>query len=499
MAKEYLDKTGLNALWSLIKTAINQLVEIAASKVSKSGDTMSGDLDMCKNNLLGVQNIVNDVNDPKTPISCKSFLQIVGFWDSNANVGGDKDLVQGDGKFRSISSSIDSTQNIPTCAAVNSGLAGKANAGHTHSSIKSSTNYSEVLTDSSNVKIMDNTGEVVFKTLNGDAGKCGAQIFNGSDNTVAEFSTDKTIIYSPDRNNYIGVKEDAIRLKFQANQGFFQEMLMNSTEVKIKQTGEDSAALQITTDETALKYKSQSGVRCKSGSTECKFGGKGLTLTGTESKLTATTAVRILAPDVYIGAEDDQAKLHLNGTELGSTIQYLDYNVDHLLVQTCVELMCLAKGLYIICDKGYIKSTDGVTLFRYVRSNNRYSTFDNATGIRETTGRRRTIGWKEPKVKKSGTSQLLVPLQLHQETAFTTLAAQKDVWQVCRIAGSTVTPIIDVFETYNTNNMRLFNKKCGVRLQRDGEWITGYLPFMARKTYDVPQGVYIYGIGRWSR
>lgn len=505
MAQSFLDTTGLDALWLKLKTAISALVVEVSGKVSKDGDTMSGDLKMDGHSIdnagavatadLDVYAIHNGSSGDAVVL--KSPLQAgEGFFmESTRTVGTAGVVVQGNGEFRNISDTIDSTTKIPTCKAVNDGLAGKADTDHTHSSI--STGNTAVETDSSNVKIIDNAGNLVFKTRNGNNGECGAQIYNGSDSMVAEFSTDKSVIYSPARNNYIGVKEDAIRLKFQANQGFYQEMLMNTSGVKIKQSDSDAAALQITTDETTLKYNGSMGVRLKSTSTECKFGGKGLTLTGTETKLTATTALRLLASDVYVGAEDDPAKLHLNGEELGSTIQYLEMYVDGLRVQPHVELMCLAKKLYIICDIGYIKSTDSVVLFRYVRSNNRYSTY---TDKRNTKGRRRTIGWKEPLIKPSGSSvcQKAVPLQLHQETAFATLAANKDVWQVCQVSGSTVTSIIDVFKTkHQDNKFCLFNKKCGVRIQRDDEWVTGYLPFMVRKISESST-LTTYGIGRWQ-
>lgn len=389
-------------------------------------------------------------------------------------------------------------------------VSGKADTDHTHSSI--STGNTAVETDSSNVLLKDNNGNTVLKVLNPNNNKEGIEIFGISNSSsTAEFSSSTTTIKSPfnsdtrvtlgnDRANIRSANDKYVDISSGSMEIKHPSKISIKTVSDVATTGSNTKeALTITPSETTLKNAATGsmGVRLKSTSTECKFGGKGLTLTGSETKLTATTALRLLASDVYVGAEDDPAKLHLNGEELGSTIQYLEMYVDSLRVQPHVELMCLAKKLYIICDIGYIKSTDSVVLFRYVRSNNRYSTY---TDKRNTKGRRRTIGWKEPLIKPSGSTiyQKAVPLQLHQETAFATLAANKDVWQVCQVSGSTVTSIIDVFKTkHKDNKFYLFNKKCGVRIQRDDEWVTGYLPFMARKISESST-LTTYGIGRWQ-
>jgi len=516
MAKSFLDTTGLDALWLKLKTAISELVVEVSGKVSKDGDTMSGDLKMdghIIDNAGAVATADLDVyaihnGSSGDAVVLKSPLQATEgfFMESTGTVGTAGVVVQGDGQFRDISDTVDSTTKIPTCAAVNNGLAGKADTNHTHSSI--STGSTAVETDGSNVLLKDSNGNTVLKVLNPNNSKEGIEIFGMSNSSsTAEFSSATTTIKSPFNSDTRVVLGDD-RANIRSANDKYVDISSNSMEIKhpskisIKtvSNSDTKEALTITPSETTLKNAATGsmGVRLKSTSTECKFSGKGLTLTGTESKLTATTAVRLLAPDVYVGAEDDPAKLHLNGTELGSTIQYLEMYVDSLRVQPHVELMCLAKKLYIICDTGYIKSTDSVVLFRYVRSNNRYSTYSNQK--RNTKGRRRTIGWKEPLIKPSGstTYQKAVPLQLHQETEFTTLAANKDVWQVCQVAGSTVSTIIDVFKTKHQANFYLFGKKCGVRIQRDDEWVTGYLPFMAQKAYDLSTGVTTYGIGRWQ-
>lgn len=515
MAKSFLDTTGLDALWLKLKTAISALVVEVSGKVSKNGDKMSGDLDMDGHNIDNATTVVTaglDVyaihnGSSGDAVVLESPLQATEgfFMERTGTLGTAGVVVQGNGEFRNISDTIDSTTKIPTCNAVNNGLAGKANTNHTHSSI--STGSTAVVTDSSNVLIKDNRGNTVLKALNPDNNKAGIEIFGGGSTSTAEFSSDTTTIKSPfDSDTRVTLGSDRANIRsandkyVDISSGSMEIKHPSKISIKTESNYGTKEVLTITPGETTLKNAATGsmGVRLKSTSTECKFGGKGLTLTGEESKLTATTALRLLAGDVYVGAEDDPAKLHLNGEELGSTIQYLEMYVDGLRVQPHVELMCLAGKLYIICDTGYIKSTDNVVLFRYVRSNNRYSIYSDQK--RNTKGRRRTIGWKEPHIKPSGSSvcQKAVPLQLYQETAFATLSANKDVWQVCQVSGSTVTSIIDVFKTkHQDNQFCLFNKKCGVRIQRDDEWVTGYLPFMARRTYNNTGGL-IYGIGRWQ-
>ncbi len=57
MAKSFLDTTGLDALWLKLKTAISALVVEVSGKVSKDGDTMSGDLDMGTNCITNCNEI----------------------------------------------------------------------------------------------------------------------------------------------------------------------------------------------------------------------------------------------------------------------------------------------------------------------------------------------------------------------------------------------------------------------------------------------------------
>ena len=183
--------------------------------------------------------------------------------------------------------------------------------------------------------------------------------------------------------------------------------------------------------------------------------------------------------------------------DVEATTTTMQNAIERLGVQPHVELVCMAKQLYIVCDKGYIKSTDSVVLFRYVRSHNRYTPKNSVKKYR------RIVGWKEP---QQGVNK--IKLLMRQDTTLA-LSKTKDVWMVCgSLGGAGATPpIMVIFKFYDTlgNNdtnadkqFYLFNKKCGIRIRRDGEWITDYLPFMARKTKDG-QGGYDYGIGRWRR
>lgn len=149
MAKEYLDKTGLNALWSLIKTAINQLVEDTANHLNKGGDTMEGDINMNDNDITNVDDlyvyairaedgydsidihnklVMNSANidmDANNIINCGTIsadgdgvifddgidTSENGFY-VNGEQGTDEQLVQGDGKFRTIQTDRDDGSDL---------------------------------------------------------------------------------------------------------------------------------------------------------------------------------------------------------------------------------------------------------------------------------------------------------------------------------------------------------------------------------------------------
>lgn len=194
MAKEYLDKTGLNALWSLIKTAINQLVEDTANHLNKDGDTMEGDINMNDNDITHVEALYigslhtkNDNNE----ISVENNLELngdnltnvgtisaygdgvifdggidtskTGFY-VNGEQGTDEQLVQGDGKFRTIQTELEdgilNSNEIPTGNAVRDYVKEYARLNsaaktHTHS-ISDVTNLQATL----NPLLVENFGKV---------------------------------------------------------------------------------------------------------------------------------------------------------------------------------------------------------------------------------------------------------------------------------------------------------------------------------------------------
>lgn len=132
MAKTFLDKTGLDALWGLIKTAVNTLVEMVGGKVNKGGDTMEGDLDM-NNNTLDNCHTINmsgggeiDMNDSgisnckyiegsgdNDTIEMQSKIDATGYGFWNGERGGTaKDIILGNGKFIDIADSTDTGSGI---------------------------------------------------------------------------------------------------------------------------------------------------------------------------------------------------------------------------------------------------------------------------------------------------------------------------------------------------------------------------------------------------
>ena len=163
--------------------------------------------------------------------------------------------------------------------------------------------------------------------------------------------------------------------------------------------------------------------------------------------------------------------------------------MQRLNVQPHVELMFLCTELYIVCDKGYIKNTDAVRLFRYTRGTVRYRHSNNSSLINM---HKRKIGWRQPR-RENGS---IYSLSLYNDnSSFGNITtAAKDVWIVqendtgdeigtwLRWAGSS---------TY-IENTYFHNVKLGVRIQRDGVWITDYLPFMVTNTGSSV------GIGRWK-
>ena len=163
-----------------------------------------------------------------------------------------------------------------------------------------------------------------------------------------------------------------------------------------------------------------------------------------------------------------------------------------------VQLVAYDKNLYVIADGDYIKETDEVVLFRYVKTTSR---------IRKNNKHQSKIGWKEPAYKTSK-----VALQIWDVTG--THTNNKKIFCIGQrtLSNNTLgnrplynyTYPIAIFSNMeqtasasNDENFYLFNKKCGIRIRRNGEWLTDYLPFMARKV--MQSGGYSYGIGRWGK
>lgn len=177
----------------------------------------------------------------------------------------------------------------------------------------------------------------------------------------------------------------------------------------------------------------------------------------------------------------------------------LSGTIERLSVQPHVELRCMNKQLFLVCDKGYIKSSDSVIFFRYIRSSSRY---------KKHRIRRTIIGWKEPQGNTDHDAVILVLSSIPTSLVFKGFK-DKDLWGVGRMVKSTgigglaVDKFEDIITTFkalekienvdDNKKYYLFNKKCGIRIKRDGEWITDYLPFMARKIKNK------YGIGRWQK
>ena len=193
----------------------------------------------------------------------------------------------------------------------------------------------------------------------------------------------------------------------------------------------------------------------------------------------------------------------------------LNGTLERLSVQPHVELLCMDKHLYLVADKGYIKKTDSVIFFRYIRNHNRYK---GSAGSVQSLIHRRVIGWKCP--TRNNEVKLILKAMPTNDDVFKHFK-NKDLFAVGRNVDSDLTigilpkqkfeGIITIFKALEINkkvvsvdgdrtdsNFLLFNKKCGIRIKRGQEWITDYLPFMARKDKTRVEGEYSYGIGRWA-
>lgn len=401
---------------------------------------------------------------------------------------------------------------------------GKADKSHTHTSI--GTGSTSVEADGSNVIVRDSNGVQVFKTLNkySTEGKVGVE-FNSVDNTVGEITNKRVFleIETGGMSSKLGIDDTRSILNYKDSQLKLEEgraslkslngnyldidtvraKLNHLLKIAIGVNGKDIIKADV--NETVLKnaQTESMGIRLQADQTECKFQGKGFTTTGTESKLTANDQVRLLAPEVYIGEEgEDGTDMYLNGVEIGGIIERLN-------VQPHVELMAIKGNLYLICDKGCLKGTESISLFRYTRSRSRYR---KVNGVELQDSKYRThSGWICPLLPQDGNTTYELTLSMNTEFR---MSETKDVWllqiQKTEDASHTHTYLsmidgviaLDTGDNANTNNrLYLMNKKLGVRVSRDGNWITGYLPFCVRKktmTTGTQSTGTQYGIGRWQ-
>ena len=389
---------------------------------------------------------------------------------------------------------------------------GKADVKHTHLYVGIE-DHASMSFDNENVYIRDAEYTPVIKVLNPEGNACGVQISsNLNEHWQLGIEDGGSYLQSPNGRNMVVVQDDALRLKHfgtDTTGGTDVNLRLDMTNniIEIKQPGKSGSAFKAKTDETSVKFNDSMGLRLKADQSELKFRRKGLTLTGTDSKLTATNTIRLLAPEVSIGQADNKATLNLNGSDLGGT-------VERLSVQPHVELLCMDKRLFLVADKGYIKETDSVTFFRYIRSHNLYKVRDSSDKLKIKKIHRRVIGWKQPKGNSEVGEIKLILLAVPTSVAFKYFD-NKDLFMVGRNVNSGQTigkkfeDIITIFKALEVNkeisadgdrtdrNFLLFNKKCGIRIKRGQEWITDYLPFMARKDRTNVKGEFSYGIGRW--
>ena len=386
---------------------------------------------------------------------------------------------------------------------------GKANVKHTHLYVGIE-DHASMSFDNENVYIRDAEYTPVIKVLNPEGNACGVQISsNLNECWQLGIENGGSYLQSPSGNNIVVVQDNALRLKHfgKGSADVSLQLDMTNNIIEIKQPGKSGSAFKAKTDETSVKFNNSMGLRLKADQSELKFSGKGITLTGTDSKLTADNTIRLLAPEVNIGQVDNKATLNLNGSDLGGT-------VERLSVQPHVELLCMDKHLFLVADKGYIKETDSVTFFRYIRSHNLYKVRDSINKLKIKKIHRRVIGWKQPKGNSEVGEIKLILLAVPTSVAFKYFD-NKDLFKVGRNVNSGQTigkkfeDIITIFKALEVNkdisadgdradrNFLLFNKKCGIRIKRGQEWITDYLPFMARKDRTSVEGEFSYGIGRW--
>lgn len=408
---------------------------------------------------------------------------------------------------------------------------GKADTNHTHSSISTSESSARVEVDSSNVKIYDNAGVLVLKARNTETRESGIELLNGkSGNSVLSIDDDELRLMFPnDKTNYgISIKDDGMEktltikapihgeIEFDA----YDKLLLADSNIHIRaregvkidaptefNMKSDSVKLQTNTrvsgyssstilkgdkSMTVLAYQGTECVRLKPTSTELKFQGKGITLDDNETKITADLDIWLTAPEIRLGDASDPCVVYLNGLNL-SVVQ----------AHTDVELLIEDQGLHIVAPKGLIKATDDVTFARYI------STHPDNVGAEDRRG------WVVPKYNspsagiknEEAVMFRLVDVTTNRPYIQSTNREQFElvfnenshIGGDARIWGDTIAIAFSraslytrfrnlaelemgmkFFETSINSRLRLANKKLGVRISRNGQNVTGWLPFTVR-------------------
>ena len=247
---------------------------------------------------------------------------------------------------------------------VNNQLNAKANTYHTHTSI--GTLNTSVAADGNNVIVRDSNGIQVFKTLNkfndSEVLKRTGVEFRSSDDAENEYTigeiTNKRVFFELDNaginggltinseksylthgGNSVGIFDSYVNLKQSSNQ-----LIIDSSRAKLQHDSKVTLGIggvdivNVNSTETVLEnaQTKSMGLRLRPDKSELKFGGKGLTITSTDTKLSSDTAIKIFAPDVIIGNNDASYIMEIK--ENTGVIMNHDIDMTDNYIQKCGEL-----------------------------------------------------------------------------------------------------------------------------------------------------------------
>ena len=202
---------------------------------------------------------------------------------------------------------------------------GKADKVHSHTSIGTLSTLVEA--DGSNVKVYDGNGVQVFKTLNkfsdSETRKRIGVEFRSSDDaeneyTIGEVTNKRTFFKTVNAstnskltldattslsNDDKGITLDGNGAKIKSNIGYVE---ITSTQTRVNHKNKVVIGIdgynivKVDGNETVLEnaQTKSMGLRLKADQSELKFGGKGITVTETETKVTSSGKVELLAPSV---------------------------------------------------------------------------------------------------------------------------------------------------------------------------------------------------------